>query len=90
MIILIPLFAPMAVNYGIDEIHFAMIFIFNLAIGRLTPPIGTLMLVTASITKVSIPGFIKEAILFYIVMLVLLLLVTYTPVISTGLITLVY
>lgn len=90
MIILVPLLAPMAEVYGINEIHFAMIFILNMTIGALTPPVGTLMLVTAGITKVKIAGFIKEALPFYAVMVGLLFLVTYLPILSTGLVQLIY
>ena len=90
MIILVPLLAPMAELYGIDEIHFAMIFIFNMAIGSLTPPVGTLMLVTAGITKVKIAAFIREAVPFYLTLVVVLALVTFVPAITTAPVSLVY
>lgn len=90
MIILVPLLAPMAELYGIDEIHFAMIFIFNMAIGSLSPPVGTLMLVTAGITKVKIAAFIREAVPFYITLIVVLALVTFVPAITTAPVSLVY
>ena len=66
MIILVPLLAPIAAQYGINEIQFAMIYIFNNAIGALSPPMGTLMFVTCSITKCKTAAFIKEAVPFYI------------------------
>ena len=59
MIILVPLLAPIAAQYGINEIQFAMIYIFNNAIGALSPPMGTLMFVTCSITKCKTAAFIK-------------------------------
>lgn len=90
MIILVPLLAPMAQLYGIDEIHFAMIFIFNMAIGALTPPVGTLMLVTAGITKVKIGAFIKEAVPFYVLLAIVLALVTFVPALTTLPVSLVY
>lgn len=90
MIVLVPLLAPIAASYGIDEIHFAIIFILNMAIGAVTPPVGTLMLVVASITKVRIGAFIKEAVPFYGALLVLLAAVTVFPVLSTGLVDLIY
>lgn len=40
MIILVPLLAPIAKTYGIHEIQFAMIYIFNASIGALSPPMG--------------------------------------------------
>lgn len=84
MIILVPLLHPIAVAYGIDPIQFAMIYIFNNAIGALSPPMGTLMFVTCGITKCKTKDFIKEAIPFYILLIVNLLLLTYVPIFSTG------
>ncbi|MFZ5967432.1 MAG: TRAP transporter large permease [Bacillota bacterium] len=90
MIVLVPLLAPVAKAYGIDEIQFAMIFIFNSAIGCLTPPMGTLMFVTCGITKCKINAFIKEAVPFYILLFICLMLLTFVPVFSTGIVNLFY
>lgn len=90
MIVLVPLLTPMAAHFGIDEIHFAMMFIFNISIGALTPPVGTLMLVTAGITRVKIIAFIKEAVPFYLLLLLMLALVTVFPVLTTGIVNLVF
>lgn len=90
MIVLVPLLAPVARAYGIDDIQFAMIFIFNSAIGALSPPMGTLMFVTCGITKCKIKEFIKEAIPFYLLLLLCLLLLTFVPVFSTGIVNLLY
>lgn len=90
MVILAPLLHPVALAYGINEIHFAIVFIFNLALGCLTPPMGTVMFVTCSITKCKISDFIREAIPFYILLLICLLLLTFIPVLSTGIVELIY
>ncbi len=90
MIVLVPLLAPVAKAYGINEIQFAMIFIFNSAIGCITPPMGTLMFVTCGITKCKINNFIKEAVPFYILLLICLMLLTFVPVFSTGIVDLIY
>lgn len=90
MIILVPLLAPLAKHFGIDEIHFAMVVIFNFALGALSPPMGTLMFVTCSITKCPMGRFIKEAIPFYILLLACLLLLTFVPSFSTALVNLIY
>lgn len=50
MIILVPLLAPIAAQYGINEIAFAMAYIFNASIGAMSPPMGTLMFVTCGVT----------------------------------------
>ncbi|WP_304508162.1 TRAP transporter large permease [Anaerotignum sp.] len=90
MIILVPLLAPIAASYGINEIQFAMIYIFNNAIGALSPPMGTLMFVTCGITKCKTAAFIKEALPFYILLVINLLLITYVPVFSTFLVNILY
>lgn len=90
MIVLVPLLAPVAAAFGINEIQFAMVFIFNMAIGCISPPMGTLMFVTCGITKCKMKDFIKEAVPFYILLLVCLLLLTFVPVFSTGIVDLLY
>lgn len=90
MIILVPLLAPVAAAYGINEIQFAMIYIFNNAIGAISPPMGTLMFVTCGITKCKTKDFIKEALPFYLLLLINLLLITYVPTFSTFLVNLFY
>lgn len=90
MIVLVPLLAPVARAFGIDDIQFAMIYIFNSAIGALSPPMGTLMFVTCGITKCKTKDFIKEAIPFYAVLVICLLIITFVPVVSTGLVNLLY
>ena len=90
MIILVPLLAPIAAQYGVNEIQFAMIYIFNNAIGALSPPMGTLMFVTCSISKCPTAAFIKEAIPFYILLAIDLLLITYFEPFTTFLVNLVY
>lgn len=90
MIILVPLLAPIAKSYGINEIHFAMMYIFNNAIGALSPPMGTLMFVTCSITGCKTAKFIKEAVPFYALLVVNLLLLTWFEPFSTFIVNLIY
>ena len=90
MIVLGPLLHPVAVAFGIDPIHFAMVYIFNCTIGAFTPPMGTLMFVTCGITKCPTKDFIKEAVPFYILFLIDIIVLTYVPQLSTFLVDLVY
>ena len=90
MIVLVPLLAPIARQYGIDEIQFAMIYIFNNAIGALSPPMGTLMFVTCSVTGCKTKTFMKEAIPFYLLLVALLLLLTFCPPVTTAIVKLTY
>lgn len=90
MIILVPLLAPIASSYGINEIQFAMIYIFNNAIGAISPPMGTLMFVTCSITKCKTAAFIREAVPFYILLVANLLILTWFEPFTTFLVNLFY
>lgn len=90
MIILVPLLHPVAKAYGINEIHFAMMYIFNMAIGSLSPPMGTLMFITCGITGCKIKNFIKEAVPFYIMLAGVLLVITFIPQFATLLVDLIY
>ena len=90
LIILIPLFAPIAAQLGIDPIHFAMVFIFNMAVGSITPPMGMLMFITCSVTKCKTGAFIKEAVPFYVLLLFAIIVMTTVPACSVGIVNLFY
>jgi len=90
LIVLVPLLAPSAAAYGINEIQFAMVVIFNMAIGCVTPPMGTLMFVTCGITGCSYKKFIKECIPFYVLLFVCLVMLTFVPFFSQGIVDLFY
>lgn len=90
LLILTPLFYPIAQSYGIDLIQFGMIMLVNLYCGCLTPPFGTLMYVTCNLTDVSIPQFCKYGWAFIVVMLSVCLIMAIFPQIPTFLPNLVY
>jgi len=90
LIVLTPLLVPVAKALGIDPVHFGIVFIFNLSIGTITPPMGTVMFTTCSITGVKIDEFLREAIPFWVALLVCLLIITYVPEVSLWLPRLVY
>lgn len=89
-IVLAPMLAPVAVAFGIDPIHFGMVFIFNMAIGSLTPPMGNLMFVTCGVTKCTTEEFIKDCRVFYLLLFLMLMLMSYLPFVTTWLPNLVY
>ena len=90
LIVLTPILVPVAKAFGVDPVHFGIIFIFNLGIGTITPPMGTVMFTTCSITKVKVDAFVREVIPFWIVLLVCLLIITYVPAVSLWLPRLMY
>ncbi|MDK2808880.1 MAG: hypothetical protein PWP24_1617, partial [Clostridiales bacterium] len=67
-----------------------MIYIFNCTIGAFTPPMGTLMFVTCGITKCRTKDFIREAIPFYILFAVDIIVLTYIPQLTTFLVDIFY
>lgn len=77
-----PLFAPVALQLGIDPIHLGVVMIVNLAIGLFTPPVGVNLYVACGIGKISIEDISKGIVPCLVAMLVVLLLITYIPAIS--------
>ena len=67
-----------------------MMFIFNMAIGSITPPMGNLMFVTCGVTRCTTGEFIRECRVFYALLFIILMLMTYVPFLSTWLPNLLY
>jgi len=79
LIIVAPLLVPVVSAMGIDLVHFGLVIIVNIMIGGITPPFGSMMFTTCSITKVPVGDFMKEIWPFIIALLVVLIIVTYIP-----------
>ena len=82
ILILAPIFAPIAVAVGVHPIHFGIIVIMNLMIGLITPPLGEVLFIVAPLAKVSFEDVAKAVTPFTLVEIGVLLLVTYVPVVS--------
>ena len=85
IIVLVPLLMPTVKALGIDPIQFGVIMILNLAIGCLTPPMGTVMFISTSITGVKVTEFVKEMWPLFFALLVALAIVTFVPAVTTFL-----
>jgi len=79
MVLLGPMLMPVIARYGIDPVHFGVVFVLNILIGVVHPPIGTNMFITCSIARCSIGHFTREALPFIAALLLLLVFVTYVP-----------
>mgnify|MGYP006285875743 FL=1 len=79
VLIFTPIFLPIVTNIGVDPIHFGIIMILNLSIGLCTPPVGTLLFIGCSISKIGIEKVVRPLLPMYAVMIVILLLITYFP-----------
>ena len=82
ILIFTPIFLPVAINLGIDPIHFGIIMVLNLCIGLTTPPVGTLLFLGVSIGKTTVPKVIKPLLPMYIAMILALLIITLFPQLS--------
>ncbi len=85
VVILVPVLAPLQIQLGLDPLHFGAIVIINLIIGFITPPLGVCLFVGSSIGKVSIEDLIKVIWPFIVVGILLILLVTFVPALTTWL-----
>jgi tripartite ATP-independent transporter DctM subunit len=85
LLICTPIFLPVIAQFGIDPVHFGIIMILNLGIGLLTPPVGPTMVVGCAIGGVSMEAVSRSILVFYVPMLIVLILVTYLPVLSLWL-----
>lgn len=85
ILILAPIFFPIAMELGIDPIHLGIIMVVNMEIGLITPPVGLNLFVTSAVTGMPITNTIKAALPWLMILLVFLILITYIPVISLGL-----
>jgi C4-dicarboxylate transporter DctM subunit len=86
ILIVAPLLAPVAASYGIHPIHFAIMFIVNLEIGYLTPPMGINLFVASTVFDRPLLEVIRAVVPFLVVMLVCLALVAAIPWISLVLV----
>jgi len=82
IVLLGPILMPIVAKYGIDPVHFGLVFVLNILIGVVHPPIGTNMFIACSIARCTVGEFTREALPFIAALLLLLLLVTYVPEIS--------
>ena len=85
ILIFTPILLPIAQKVGVDPVHFGVIMIFNLAIGTITPPVGTGLFVGAGVAKVKVEAAIKALVPFYLLLIALLLVVTYVPSLTMAL-----
>ena len=85
VMVLVPILAPVAAKLGIDPVHFAMVVIYNLTLGMITPPVGGLLFVTSNVSRVPLGPLVKELKPFLLAHAVILMLLTFVPAISTWL-----
>jgi len=84
-IITIPIFAPIAQQFGIDLVNFGVVMTLLIMIGNLTPPVGMCLFAVTSFSKVSIGTLAKEVLPYLIGIFIVTVLIAYVPQIATFL-----
>lgn len=84
IIILTPILLPVALAVGVDPTHFGIVMIVNLAIGMITPPLGLNLFIGARVGKVPIERLIPAMPPFVVTMILILLAITYLPMLSLA------
>jgi len=79
LIMLVPIFVPIAVEFGIHPIHFGFVFVMNLMIGLITPPVGIVLFTTCGIVNISLERLVKSIWPFILWQFIVLLLVIFIP-----------
>ena len=84
IIILAPLIAPIGAVFGIDPIHLGVIFLANLELGFLFPPVGLNLFLSSSRFKKPLPQLYRHVVPFLIILGIGVLVITYMPSLSIG------
>jgi tripartite ATP-independent transporter DctM subunit len=90
IVILAPLVAPLGESFGVDKIHLAIVFLANLELGFLFPPVGLNLFLSSTRFNKPLPQLYRNAFPFLCIMSLGVLLVTYVPAMTTGVVKLVY
>ncbi|MBI2083972.1 MAG: TRAP transporter large permease subunit [Deltaproteobacteria bacterium] len=86
IIVVVPLILPIAKSFGVDPFHLGIIFLTNLEIGYLTPPVGLNLYLSSYRFKEPIMKIVKDVVPFILLLLIGLLLITYVPSLSLWLV----
>jgi tripartite ATP-independent transporter DctM subunit len=85
LVLLTPLLVPIIHFYGIDPVHFGVLFMLNLEIGAVTPPVGIVMYTTISIVDVPMEHYAREALPMFAALILVLFAITFVPAVSLTL-----
>ncbi|MBF0118350.1 MAG: TRAP transporter large permease [Desulfobacterales bacterium] len=88
LLVTIPLILPISNSYGISPVHLGIIFLTNLEIGYLTPPVGINLFIASYRFNKSIVSLYRASIPFILILIIGLLIITYIPFISVGVVNL--
>ncbi len=90
MLILAPILFPLFQDLGIEPVHFGVVMVLNLMIGMITPPIGLNLFVISAIGGVEVIQIFKQAVPYFIVLVLVLIAITYIPMLTLYLPSLIF
>jgi tripartite ATP-independent transporter DctM subunit len=85
LIILVPVLSPIAAQFGIDPLHFAMMLVLNLTIGMITPPVGPVLFVISTVGRIRLEALAAAIVPLLLAELAVLVLIILFPALSTTL-----
>lgn len=83
IIILAPILAPAAIQFGIDPVHFGAVMVINLAVGMVTPPVGVNLFVACQVANIRLEQIIRPLVPFLLVLLMNVIVISYIPFLTT-------
>lgn len=84
VLIFTPIFLPIVKVWGMNPVHFGLMMVLNLCVGTLTPPVGAILFAGCRIGNVKIENVIRPLMPYFLVVFLVLLLVTYIPILTMG------
>jgi C4-dicarboxylate transporter DctM subunit len=85
LLIIVPMLKPVGVELGLDPVHFGVIIVSNLVLGLVTPPVGTTLFVASGVGGVRLAEMIPHVLRFLPALIVVQILITYVPILTTFL-----
>src|SRR5699024_10969909 len=85
ILIFTPLFLPIVKTFGMDPVQFGLLLVYNLCIGNITPPVRNTLVVCIQVGTASLSKVMHSLLMYDVAILLGVLLVTFVPLVSTGL-----
>jgi tripartite ATP-independent transporter DctM subunit len=82
IIVLAPILVPVAVQFGVDPVHFGLVVIVNLALGMITPPFGVNLFAACQVAGLSLERIVGRLVPFVLTVVACLMIITYVPAVS--------
>jgi TRAP-type C4-dicarboxylate transport system permease large subunit len=79
ILMLTPIFLPIAKQIGFDPVHFGLVFVLTITMGNMTPPVGAAMYAACTILDCSLQEYVKESLSFFIATLVAIIILIFFP-----------